>query len=668
MSNTTYSKRFRFLVTLAIVPFVLGFVGCGDDKQPGDPGEAGVKPVTMPKTFTGEAIDKSVPPELGGIGFEEVADSLGWETNTIDPADYAKYYASPDAKKGGLFRYAPGEGDFPATFRPFGKDAQTTTIQLIETLVYQPLITLDPVKLEFLPVLATHWKLGEDGQTYFYRINPNARFSDGHPVTAEDVLASYRMWTDSTILDPFQNQQFNQFDPPQKVSTYIVSVRSKEKNWKNMLYFGNTSILPAHQIGNIGGAEFLDKYQYDMPVGSGPYIVLPDEVRKGQSVTLTRQEDWWQKDDPLMQGQYNFDKIRLVVIGDDDQRYERFRTGGLDCYLERRAQWWEEKFDFEEIQRGLIQKRKIFNDVPQGLSGFVFNMRRPPFNDPKVREAFTLLFNRQQLIDKVMNGAYIVSDSYFANSEYANPDNPEYRYNPERAQQLLQEAGYTKRNNEGVLVHEKTGKPFVIELPLVKGSEHIMTPVQQDLKQAGIKLEIRNVDWAQQIKLGQERNFDLLFVSYAGIVYPNPTGQFRSDMADVPNTQNLSGFKNPRADELINKELVTFDQQERIKILRELDGIFMAANPYALAWYAPFTRLVFWNYVKQPEFGLSKVGDYRDIFQYWWIDTEEKGKVMKAMTDKSISFEVGETDVTFWPKYNEERQGKTTGDAAAAGS
>src|SRR5690606_21928522 len=126
---------------------------------------------------------------------------------------------------------------------------------------------------------------------------------------------------------------------PEVVSKYIFKVRSKEKNWKNMLYFGGTSILPAHVIKGMSGKEYLDKYQYDMPPGSGPYVVLPQDVAKQKSITLTRRTNWWQGDYPINLGQYNFDKITMVVVRDERLELEKLKKGEIDFYLVRRAQW-----------------------------------------------------------------------------------------------------------------------------------------------------------------------------------------------------------------------------------------------------------------------------------------------------------------------------------------
>lgn len=633
--------------------FTLGLAGCG-----GDGGESGGAVSTEIQTYAITTEDKakvapgadpSVTAEMGGKGFEAIAEAEGWQTGTLTD-DQLKLVASPDATKGGELKFPIT--DFPATFRAYGKDENSQITRMIHGMVYEPLITVNPITLEFLPVLASHWKVDPDGQTYWFRIDPNARFSDGQPVTSEDLIATYNLAVDSTILSPATNVFYQEFDPPQAISKYIFKVHAKQKGWKNLLYFGGTEVLPASVIKGMSGKDYLDKFQYDMPPGSGPYIVRPEDINNGKVMSLTRRTNWWSADYPINRGQNNFDKVTLLVVRDERLELEKFKKGEVDLYIIRRAQWYEEEFKFEEVKRGLVQVRRIFTDEPQGVSGLIFNMRKPPFDDAKVREAFGYLFNREGLVKNLMYNAYVMIDSYYPGSVYENPNNPKVRYNPEKAAQLLAEAGYTKRNSEGILVNEKTGKPLVLEMPITEDAVRIMTPVQQDLKKAGVKLEFKKVDGPTQFKMLNERNFNIAYMSWGASLYPNPKSEYRSSLADVPNTNNLGGFKNTRADELIDKEQVTFDQAERVKILQELDGLLIASHMYALGWSAPFQRVAYWNKFGYPEFYLGKISDWRYVLSGWWASPEKTKKLNEALKDKSINLGEGERDVKFWPDYN----------------
>lgn len=650
MKTGTHLHLYAFVAAFLLS---LGIVGCGEGS-----GDSSAVVSTEIQKFAIETEDKfNVPPgadpavsaEDGGTGFEEIAEAQGWETGTLTE-DQLKLVASPEATKGGEFKFAVT--DFPATFRAYGKDENSQVTRMIHNLVFESLITVNPITLDFLPVLASHWKVEADGQTYWFRIDPNARFSDGHPVTTEDVLATYNLAIDSTILSPYTNTFYRTFETPQAISKYIFKVRAKDKGWKNLLYFGGTSILPAHVIGDLTGAEYLEKFQYDMPTGSGPYIVRSEDVMKGKLVSLTRRTNYWAQDYPQNKGQNNFDKISMLVVADERLELEKFKKGETDLYLIRRAQWYEEEFADSPIKRGLIQVRRIFNDEPQGVSGLVFNMRKPPFDNPTMRKAFAYLFNREGLVKNLMYNQYQMIHSYYPGSVYENQNNQKISYDPEKGAALLAEAGYKERNKEGILVNETTGEPLVIEMPILDNWVRVMTPVQQEWKKAGIKLEFRKVDGPTQFKMLNERNFTMAFMSWGALLYPNPKSSFHSELADVPNTNNLSGFKNARVDELIEKELVTYDQAERVKIMQEIDSILVESQQYALAWYAPFTRVAYWNKFGQPEFYLGKISDWRYIIGGWWCSQEKSEELAKALSDPSVNMTEGERDVKFWPEYN----------------
>lgn len=225
--------------------------------------------------------DSTVPAELGGPGFERIADSLGFQTYVPTPEELP-FFGDPRAKTGGRIRIAVPR--FPLTFRPYGQHSNYVENSLIASLVYETLLGTHPVTREFIPALASHWKILPDRKTFLYRIDPNARFSDGRPVTAEDVVATWRLVMDETILEPSLQLVFGKFEEPRALSKYLVEVRSKTLNWRNFLYFSAAlPILPAHVIGNLTGKEFLERFQYELPPGSGEYIILPQDVQKGKA-------------------------------------------------------------------------------------------------------------------------------------------------------------------------------------------------------------------------------------------------------------------------------------------------------------------------------------------------------------------------------------------------
>jgi microcin C transport system substrate-binding protein len=580
-----------------------------------------------------------VPPELGGPGFT----GEGWETGTEVPC------GNPQAVKGGHIRFHMPE--FPATLRRYGKDSNSVFLSSVSSLLYEGLLNLDDTTLEIVPELATHWKISEDKMTFSFRINPEARWADGAPVTADDVIATWRLLTDEGILMPYTNVLYSKFEEPVAESPYLLHVTTTEENWRHFLYFAiSIRVMPAHIIGGMTGAEYLDTFQFTSVPGTGPYELLPENIVNGVSLTLTRRDDWWGKDDPANAGIYNFDEIEWVVVLDERLALEKFKKGELDVYSVNRASWWVNEFNYDEIQRGVQLKRKIYNEEVQGLSGLAMNTRKPPFDDIRVRKAIAHLYNRDTLIEKLFYGEYLKLKSYFPGGMYENPDNEYYEYDPEKAVALLAEAGWKERNSDGWLVNDK-GEIFELTLTFDQPSwERIHTVLQEELAKVGIKLNLKQMTAATQFSNTMEHNFTITFQSWGGLFWPNPNSSLHSSNADPQNTTNITGMKNARIDSLALLYDEEYDQQRRVELIREIDAICMEECHYALAWYAPFSRIVFWNKYGYPDGYLGRVGNYLAIMQFWYEDSARKAAMERAIADPSIKLPTGEVVDKYWLK------------------
>ncbi|MGD9200289.1 MAG: ABC transporter substrate-binding protein, partial [Chitinispirillia bacterium] len=391
--------RYCFLCPIVVLIPILLFTFCGEkskerkitqetkEVKPGEFPETG--PVSVRKYDVPPGADPSVPPEQGGKGFT----GEGWETSTT-----FKSYADPNAKKGGVLTLAMGE--FPNTFRAIGKESNTTDISLINNLVYESMLGFEAESMEYKPSLATHWKISDDRKTFWFRIDPNARWSNGNPVTAYDVVASWKIRIDEGIESPSTKMTYEKYEFTSE-SKYIVKVTVKANDWKLFLYSSGMSVFPASHLDKIDGKGYLEKYQFNMLPGTGPYILDGTKTQKGVQVVMRRRSDYWAAHKPENKGYYNFDELKWIIIRDENLRKEKFKKGEYDLYSINRAQWWVQEFDlkdesFDALHRGLIQKRKCFNYEPKGLSGIAFNMRKPPFDDIRVRKAFSHLFNVEQ--------------------------------------------------------------------------------------------------------------------------------------------------------------------------------------------------------------------------------------------------------------------------------
>lgn len=634
-------KQFLSLSYFLLAAISIGFISsCGG----GDEEVVVVNPSNTNTTSAGIDL-KSIPDSLGGEGFDVWSVAHGWETNKDIPI-----YGDPAAKKGGSMSYAFQE--FPTALRPIGKDSRFQIVSVISGLVYETLLGMDTKTLKMLPSLATHWKVSDDKKTYTFRIDPRSKFSDGTPVTADDVVASYDIHADPTIEDPTTNERFSAgFERPVKISPLMVSVKAKKESWRSLIDFSNgLYIFPSKYLNKLGGGkDFLAKYKDDMIPGTGPYTLDKSQTKEGELLVMKRRTDWWSKDDPGVVGVYNFDELRFPIVLDEKLLLEKAKKGEVDIYSVNRSSWWKDEFDpakNDNVKRGLLQRRKIYNFDPKGTMGFALNSREEPFNDIKVRQAIANLWNVDQLIEKLFFNEYERVSSYFQGSVYANPNDKLMPYNPTQAVKLLTEAGWAKKAGEPWL--SKNGKIFEIDLAIFDPSqERIYTPFQDDLKKVGIKLNLVQLTPQAGFQKVMDHQFKIHSQNWTGTIFPQPDDIFSSKSADKKETANITGLKNKEIDALADAYEKEYNPAKRIALCQKMDSIAVLQNQYAFGWVAPYTfRGVFWNKFEMPKTGFAYGGDHlSNIFAYWWYDADKDAKLKEAMADKSKKLPVGTLDV-----------------------
>lgn len=612
--------------------------------------------------------DPGVPADLGGPGFTPDEDS-GWTMNSDFPPE-----GSNRAVKGGAVRYWMR---FPPTLRTVGKDSGTAAGSSLDALCYESLLNRHSQTLEFVPRLASHWSVSEDRLTFRYRINPRAHWSDGRPVVADDVVATWRLLTDPTILQPAMQVVYGKFEPPVAVSQYIVQVRARSPGWRNFIWFSTMPVLPAHELDGLSGRDFLQRFQFRMITGSGPYELRESDVKKGQHVTLRRRADYWGWGERFAIGRFNFDLIRLVSTEDSVVALEKAKKGELDIYPVGKAKDWAVDLPrLDQVQRGLLLMTAVDNDLPKGVSGIVINMRKPPLDDVRVRRALGHLYNRQKLIDKLFFGQYSHLDSYFpgrysfryrpdGSSNIEPETKPEtqetpdadgapsrtsparglpdeslpakatelVRYDPDKAWRLLNEAGWQQRDDDGVLV--KDGRRLELELTYSsKVVERYLSIFQEDCLKAGVLIHLKQMTRASRFQSTYgNRSFQLSTEGWPAAADPNPETSWLMSLADSKNNNNLSGFKSARVDELCREYAEAFDPADRVRIIREIDRLIFAQHPCVLGWVSPHIRLIYWNRFGKPDWYIGRYDGPESVLQTWWVDEHRAQKLKAARHD-----------------------------------
>jgi microcin C transport system substrate-binding protein len=563
--------------------------------------------------------DPSVPAELGGPGFT----GEGWTTNLEFPA-----LGEAHAVKGGSMSLAMP--DWPATLRQMGKDWNQSFNYWVNELCMVNLLMVHPTTLEYVPEVATHWWISEDRQTYRFRLNPAARWSDGREITADDVVASFRIRLDPTLLDPSAEMTYGKLEEPRALSKYMLEVRCKEENWRNFLYFAaSLSIFPADTVSS-GGSAYLDTYQFAYPPVAGPYEVRPADIVTGQSITISRRSDWWDAANPAWRGIYNIDRFRWVVVMDQNLTFEKVKAGEIDFWIIPKAEWYAKTLPPEDVvQRGLLVRHKIYSDTPVGTAGLAINTTVPGLDDVRVRRALQLLHPREQLIDELYYGEYEPLASYWQGGLYQNPANQLLSFDPAEANRLLDEAGWTETGNDGIRTKGGRRLSFTVTYRTAL-SERSLTVYQERCRDAGIELVLSLVNSATAFQNLREKKYELSSTAWGALVFPNPETSWHSRLAPLTDNNNVTAFADPRVDALCEEYDRCYDVQRRIEIVREIDGLIYPQHPYVLEHFLPCQRMVFWNKFEQPRFGAWRFVDNEDVVFSWWVDPAKEAELAAA--------------------------------------
>ncbi|MFK4766367.1 extracellular solute-binding protein [Desulfobaculum sp. SPO524] len=560
------------------------------------------------------------------------------------PADFTHFsYANPQAPKGGEVRmHAIGTFTSMNPFTPKGElpsgfgllhDSLTTT-------------SLDEPFTQYC-LVADSIIIPDDGSWIEFTIHPKARFHDGTPITARDVVFSYtatmenigstlqRFFSDITAVKAVDERRVRyEFAPGAKREVALIASRMPiypEHFWKEK--------DRAHtMMGTI--------------VGSGPYRIA--SYSQGENIVYERVKDYWAKDRPVCAGHYNFDRIRYEYFRDATVALEAFRAGHYDIREEHSAKSWKTLYTGPAFDRGDIVMERFRHAQPLGIQGLFFNTRRPMFQDRRVRRALVLAFDYEWVNRQLYWSAYPRTTSYFTNSELAAKGLPSpeelrllepfrailpqevftaehtfpvaeengfNRHNLLRAAQLLKEAGYVLR--DGVLVDGHSGRPFRFQLLTDSASiRRVALPFARNLERLGIELSILVADTAMYMRKGKVFDFDMISMGFGHTLSPGRELRFywHSSSKDMEGSRNVIGLADPAVDALVDAIISAPNRTERVAACRALDRVLLWGEYVIPTGASNVYRIAYWKGLKRPE----RLPRYAFGVNTWWCESAEQ--------------------------------------------
>ncbi len=564
------------------------------------------------------------------------------------PPDFKHFsYVNPDAPKGGRLTMAE-LGTFDS-LNPMVING--TAVWAVRSFIYETLLSRafdEPFSLYGL--LAESVTVPEDRSWVSFTLRPEARFSDGAPVTADDVIFSLELLRERGW--PQHRTHYSKVKKVERIGERGVKFIFADGADRELpLILGFLTVLPKHLID----PEKFERTTLVPPVGSGPYTI--DSVEAGVRVIFKRNPDYWGRDLPVNRGRFNPDEIAYEYFRDENARLEAFKKGLYDIRQESDPGRWARDYEFSAVKNGRVLKKKFKTGIPSGMTGLVFNIRKAIFADRNVREALILMLDFEWLNRNLYHGLYERTQSYFHGSElsalgraadererallapfagnvqddvmsgdYRLPETDgsgRDRRSRRKALQLLDKAGYELKG--GALVNRASGDRFTFEmLALTRDQERLFINYQRALERIGIKTTIRQVDAAQYQARANSYDYDMIQAGWPVSLSPGNEQNVRwsSKVAGQEGSLNYVGVSNPAVDAMISAMLEAKDREGFVSAVRAFDRLLISGSYVVPLFHLPERWVAHWERLRHP--GTTSLNGY--LIDTWWIEPEEEPK------------------------------------------
>lgn len=554
-------------------------------------------------------------------------------------------YVNPQAPKGGELRIAAiGSFDNLNNFTIKGSAAAGLP------MIYDTLMdtSLDEPSTAY-GLIADTVSHPADYSSVTFVLRKEARFHDGSPLRAEDVAFSLEALR---AANPFFRAYYRDVAGTEILGPHKIRIRfAAGGNRELPLILGQLPVLPKAYWSQDGRS--LQETTLDLPLGSGPYVI--EQINAGRSITYKRNENYWARNLNVAQGRFNFERIKYEYFGDDTIAFEALKAGDIDYRREFSSRIWATGYDIDAVAQNRLKLETLALKTGKGMQAFIFNTRRSPFDDPRVREALNWAYDFEWTNKNLFYGQYSRTGSFFEGSELAATGKPslaELKFleplrkqipdktfgeriaNPvtdgsgnirthlRKARALLEEAGWTI--DAGKLKRGQTY--FEMEFLLVQPAfERIVAPYIRNLERLGITARTRIIDPSQYQNRLNNYDFDAVVASFGQSLSPGNEQRdyWSSRSAETPGSKNLIGIRDPAVDTLIEKLIFAGSREELVAAARALDRVLLSNHYVVPQWHAPHERLAYWQKLTHPARMPALALGFPDL--WWHVAVPETG-------------------------------------------
>ncbi|MBF0390534.1 MAG: ABC transporter substrate-binding protein [Desulfamplus sp.] len=571
----------------------------------------------------------------------KLPDGIEWLTNESDPI-----FASNNALKGGTFRTAILS--FPMTFRTVGPDSNGSFRSAILDNQLS-LINIHPDTENIIPEIATHWAFDKDKKRMYFKLNKDAKWSDGVPVTAWDFAYTLDFMRSEHIIAPWYNDYYTKEIESVTVYDDHTLAVSSTKAQPDLYMVVAIAPTPRHFFGKLN-KDFVKEYNWKIVPNTGPYQI--EDFKKGKYINFKRKEGWWGENLRYFKNRFNVDRVNFTVIRDFNMLWEYFKKGDIDTFALTMPNYWHERANIDVFNKGYIEKISFFNDTQQSASGLWLNEDKPIFSDRGVRVAFAHAMNIQKVIDSVLRGDYFRLDqAYVGYGAYTNSNIKARQFSIQKVESLMAEAGW-RRGSDGIWEKEvdngKNKMRFSVEVTY-SFDEHTprLVVLKEEALKAGVEMRLQLLDGTAAFKKILEKKHDVAWMGWSTSLRPSYWQSWHSENAHKVQTNNITNSDNPQIDALIDQYRASLDEKERIDLSLKIQEFIHEQASFVPTFMIPYVRHGYWRWIKLPEdHGTRKSEDLFDPFGstaggLFWFDKstydETKEAIKSGKTFKPVT-------------------------------